>query len=81
MFQIEQAHWFYKDFLCPQRPGLLLLQFPSFARIMFYHVPFLKVLLNDFDTLLEKWKHYKSNVPTYGAILLDEDWDHVSHFL
>lgn len=44
---------------------------------MFNHVPFLKIFLKEFDSLLEKWKEYKSNVPTYGAILLDENWDQV----
>ena len=23
------------------------------------------------DEVLDEWRHYKSNVPTYGAILLD----------
>ncbi|XP_074604531.1 decapping mRNA 2 [Brevipalpus obovatus] len=77
MFQVEQAHWFYKDFVRVQRPSLPALQFRFFARIMFNHVPFLKTLLYEFDSLLEQWREYKSNVPTYGAILLDPSLEHV----
>ncbi|XP_053207599.1 m7GpppN-mRNA hydrolase-like isoform X2 [Panonychus citri] len=77
MFQIEQAHWFYIDFLSVQRPSLPKLQLRVFARIMFNHVPFLKIFLKEFENYFKQWKEYKSNVPTYGAILLDDIMEHV----
>jgi len=80
MFQIELAHWFYIDFYCAQRPELVKYHLRTFARIMFNHVPFLRVFLDRFDDLLEEWKEYKSNVPTYGAIILDKTLEYVCKF-
>lgn len=78
MFQIESAHWFYKDFFRVQRPSLPKVQLRAFARVMFNHVPFLKIFLKEFDIYFKQWQEYKSNVPTYGAILLDDAMEHVS---
>ncbi|XP_015783504.1 m7GpppN-mRNA hydrolase isoform X2 [Tetranychus urticae] len=77
MFQIESAHWFYKDFFRVQRPSLPKVQLRAFARVMFNHVPFLKIFLKEFDIYFKQWQEYKSNVPTYGAILLDDAMEHV----
>lgn len=41
------------------------------------HVPYLREYANSSDKVIEKWREYKSAVPTYGAILLDEDLSHV----
>lgn len=32
---------------------------------------------NNVDKVLEEWREYKQNVPTYGAILLTEELSHV----
>lgn len=41
------------------------------------HVPQLRVHLKNLDEVLENWREYKQTVPTYGAILLDNDLTHV----
>lgn len=46
-------------------------------RQIFQHCSFLKEYANDVDLILEKWKEFKSGIPTYGAILLDKSMDYV----
>lgn len=43
---------------------------------MFKHIPFLRELLPKVDDVLKEFKDYKSNVPTYGAIILDKELRH-----
>lgn len=45
----------------------------EFATHIFNHIPFLKQHVQRIDYILEQWKEYKMNVPTFGAILLNED--------
>ncbi|RWS02748.1 mRNA-decapping enzyme-like protein [Dinothrombium tinctorium] len=77
MFQIELGHWFYIDFHCALRKDLPKLNLRTFCLIMFNHVPFLKKHLTNFDNVLDQWKSYKCNVPTFGAIILDDTLDYV----
>lgn len=70
MFGIELAHWFYIDHVI-ENEGLPRVKFEEFTRVMMKHVPFLRKHANDVDNIIEKFKEYKSSVPTYGAILLD----------
>jgi mRNA-decapping enzyme subunit 2 len=79
MFQVELAHWFYVDFHCVEKGDLPKLHLKTFAKIMFEHVSFLREHLQAFDDVMEKWREYKSNVPTYGAIILDESLENVRH--
>ncbi|CAB3406667.1 unnamed protein product [Caenorhabditis bovis] len=73
-FQVELAHWFYIDHIvegennknCPN------LSFRDFARALFEHCTELRHLANNVDSVISQWREYKSTVPTYGAILLDE---------
>lgn len=45
------------------------------------HLSCLHKYMSNFDRILEQFREYKQAVPTYGAILLDEDLTHVSlHF-
>lgn len=45
----------------------------EFATHIFKHIPFLKPHVQHIDAVLEHWKEYKQNVPTFGAIVLNED--------
>lgn len=71
MFQIEQAHWFYTDQIACQDKSLAKISFKAFCQELFKHVPFLRDLLSKLDDVIKEFKEYKSNVPTYGAIILD----------
>lgn len=76
-FQIELAHWFYLDFYCPDEAKLKPCGMKEFTAHIFQHIPFLRPHANNVDKVLEEWREYKQNVPTYGAILLNEDLTHV----
>ncbi|GAB0097434.1 uncharacterized protein DMENIID0001_130710 [Sergentomyia squamirostris] len=77
-FQVELAHWFYLDFYCGGEDirGVSC-SLKQFAVQIFQHVPFLRMRLPHLDEILDQWKKYKSSVPTYGAILVSEDLNHV----
>ncbi|XP_020295379.1 m7GpppN-mRNA hydrolase isoform X2 [Pseudomyrmex gracilis] len=73
-FQIELAHWFYLDFYCTEEnPKLKSCNFKEFATHIFQHIPFLKPHVQYIDAVLDQWREYKQNVPTFGAIVLNED--------
>ncbi|KAH7729431.1 mRNA-decapping enzyme 2 [Aphelenchoides avenae] len=78
-FQLEQAHWYYVDFYCdnPSYPECKNLRFHEFARQVFYNCDFLLKWRHCVDDILDQFRYYKSNVPTYGAILLDESLNHI----
>lgn len=76
-FHIELAHWFYIDYYCSEDDKLPKCQFKEFARIIFNNVPFLQQHVSKVDSVIDKFREYKMAVPTYGAILLDEEMDNV----
>ncbi|GFT82764.1 m7GpppN-mRNA hydrolase [Nephila pilipes] len=77
-FQIELAHWFYLDFYCEEDSKLPKITLNAFIRIIFGHIPFLqKYNPLEVDTIIADWREYKKAVPTYGAILLDEELKNV----
>ncbi|KAG8177383.1 hypothetical protein JTE90_015937 [Oedothorax gibbosus] len=77
-FQIELAHWFYLDFYCEENPKLPKTALKDFIRIIFGHIPFLqRYTPSEVDTVLADWRDYKKAVPTYGAIILDQDLKNV----
>lgn len=77
-FQVEEAQWFYEDFIRPLDPALPSLSLKAFALRIFQHCP-----------LMSKWSHfhhvtafseflaYKTRVPVRGAIMLNYDMDEV----
>ncbi|KAF7165001.1 hypothetical protein CNMCM6106_001323 [Aspergillus hiratsukae] len=77
-FQVEEAQWFYEDFIRPLDPALPSLSLKAFALRIFQHCP-----------LMSQWSHYhhitafseflayKTRVPVRGAILLNQDMDEV----
>uniref|UniRef100_A0A146KZE5 m7GpppN-mRNA hydrolase n=2 Tax=Lygus hesperus TaxID=30085 RepID=A0A146KZE5_LYGHE len=75
-FQIELAHWFYIDFYSKQKETRKICNLKEFASIVFKHVPFLHPFVEKVDKIIDEWKEYKYCVPTYGAILLNEDLSH-----
>ncbi|KAJ4447670.1 hypothetical protein ANN_09677 [Periplaneta americana] len=79
-FQIELAHWYYLDFYCADEKVENKLKpcgMKEFTAHMFQHIPFLIPHSNNLDAILDQWKEYKQSVPTYGAILLNEDLSQV----
>jgi len=74
-FQVELAYWFYLDMLQPQHSELGKVSIENFAAQMFQHLPSLwKCNARD---ALKRWNDYKSAIPVYGAIILNEKMNRV----
>ena len=83
-FQMETAHWFYIDEYISDEikassytPKLRSCSMKEFAEHMFRHIHFLRGYSDDVETILDDWRQYKLSVPTYGAIMLNEDMSRV----
>ncbi|KAH8087546.1 Dcp2, box A domain-containing protein [Filobasidium floriforme] len=83
-FQVEQAHWFYEDFIRTDRPNLPSFNLKSFSSLFFLSCPLLSHWLNpgssddgdgdngyNYERLWERFMKYKNRVPVCGGILLD----------
>ena len=71
-FQIEQAHWFYEDFLA-DAPGAKLphLHLGAFAEKLFESCELLKPMKEAFPNLMKDFRAYKNSIPVCGCVLLD----------
>lgn len=76
-FQIEEAQWFYEDFIRPLDPRLPSMNLRMFSQRMFQHCPLFAGFSE--DHFLEAFQHflqYKTRVPVRGAIMLNDDMTH-----
>lgn len=79
-FQVEEAQWFYEDFIRPAAaaageplPSLTLRQF---CLALFQHCPLLKGFSDEMHiAAYEEFLAYKVRVPVRGAILMSEDME------
>ncbi|KAG0249240.1 mRNA-decapping enzyme subunit 2 [Mortierella polycephala] len=74
-FQIEQAHWFYEDFVREQNPNLPSFNLKNFSAKFFQHCPLLHEWSNEHETAFANFMEYKIRVPVCGAIILNEAMD------
>ncbi|KAH6917393.1 DCP2-domain-containing protein [Coprinopsis sp. MPI-PUGE-AT-0042] len=72
-FQVEQAHWYYEDFIREENPRMPSLQLKRFTTMMFENCPVLQHW-NSAEAF-NKFMAYKTKVPVCGAIMLNETWD------
>ncbi|KZT54402.1 DCP2-domain-containing protein [Calocera cornea HHB12733] len=72
-FQIEQAHWYYEDFVRPLNPAFPSMSLKRFSAMLFKACP----LLSEFshEQAFEDFQKYKSRVPVCGAVLLNPKMD------
>lgn len=78
-FQIEQAHWFYEDFIREQNPALPSFNLKSFSAKFFQHCPLLHEWANEHETAFANFMEYKIRVPVCGAIILNDAMDKVTY--
>ncbi|KIW64336.1 hypothetical protein PV04_09279 [Phialophora macrospora] len=77
-FQVEEAQWFYEDFIRPLDPSLPSLSLRAFSLRIFQHCPlFSQWSAQHHTTAFAEFLAYKSRVPVRGAILLSEAMDEV----
>lgn len=76
-FQIEQAHWYYEDFVREQNPSLPSFNLKNFSAKFFQHCPLLHEWSNEHETAFANFMEYKVRVPVCGAIILNEAMDKV----
>ncbi|SNX82333.1 related to decapping enzyme [Melanopsichium pennsylvanicum] len=84
-FQVEQAHWFYEDFLRPLNPPLPSLGLRRFSSYLLHTASMIVPLIQqyitggsgqqDLEAAFDEFLKYKTRVPVCGAILLAEDWN------
>ena len=77
-FQVEEAQWFYEDFVRPLDPKLPSLNLRQFCLKIFQHCP----LFSSYDSAIHsqafsEFLAYKTRVPVRGAIMLNEAMDEV----
>jgi len=75
-FQLEQAWWFYEDFLVDRRPNLPHLDLKRFSQQMFEYSPLLPSV-EEFSSLYNKFAKYRRKITNYGCILLSADCSEV----
>ena len=75
-FQVEEAQWFYEDFIRPLDPSLPSLPLRAFSLRIFQHCPlFSQWSAEHYTTAFAEFMAYKSRVPVRGAILLNDAMD------
>ncbi|KAK4046033.1 mRNA-decapping enzyme subunit 2 [Microbotryomycetes sp. JL201] len=77
-FQIEQAHWYYEDFVRPTAANPSLLPsfgLKAFSLLMFKSCPLLHDLIPNHAQIWTSFMAYKERVPVCGAILVSENWN------
>ena len=77
-FQVEEAQWYYEDFIRPLDPDLPSLNLKAFCLRIFQHCPLLSQYSEHHHvTAFEEFLAYKTRVPVRGAILLNHELDSV----
>ncbi|KAG5513693.1 hypothetical protein PMAC_000731 [Pneumocystis sp. 'macacae'] len=74
-FQIEQAHWYYEDFIRELNPQLPSMHLRTFCLTLFGHCPLLWKWKKDQEKAYSDFLKYKIRVPVRGAIILNDACD------
>ncbi|KIJ45581.1 hypothetical protein M422DRAFT_166723 [Sphaerobolus stellatus SS14] len=71
-FQIEQAHWYYEDFIREEKPSFPSYSLKKFSEILFHAVPLLHHWSHDHEAAFNDFMEYKTRVPVCGAVMLND---------
>jgi mRNA-decapping enzyme subunit 2 len=74
-FQVEQAHWFYEDFIREENPKFPSLPLKKFSAMLFRACPMLHQWSHDHEHAFNTFMQYKTRVPVCGAIMLNDTWE------
>lgn len=77
-FQVEEAQWFYEDFIRPTDPSLPSMSLRNFCMRIFAHCPLLAPFsAENHMRAFEEFLQYKTRIPVRGAIMLNQEMDSV----
>jgi mRNA-decapping enzyme subunit 2 len=77
-FQLEQAYWYYEDFLADAHPDALPhFSLEAFTRALFTRSECLQHLKESHEDLVKAFNSYKYSVPVYGCVCLNRAQDKV----
>ena len=77
-FQVEEAQWFYEDFIRPLDPTLPSLNLRAFSLKIFQHCSLFSQWSPEHHmSAFAEFLAYKQRVPVRGAIMLNDDMDQV----
>ncbi|KZW02218.1 DCP2-domain-containing protein [Exidia glandulosa HHB12029] len=74
-FQVEQAHWYYEDFVREENRALPSLPLKKFSAMLFRACPMLRQWTHDHEVAFDNFMQYKTRVPVCGAIMLNDAMD------
>ncbi|EIN13760.1 DCP2-domain-containing protein [Punctularia strigosozonata HHB-11173 SS5] len=74
-FQVEQAHWFYEDFVREQNHNFPHINLKKFSSMMFHRCPLLQQHAANHEASFSHFMQYKIRVPVCGAIMLNPSMD------
>ncbi|KAI8981398.1 Dcp2, box A domain-containing protein [Pilobolus umbonatus] len=74
-FQVEQAHWFYEDFIREIKPELPSFQLKTFSAKIFKHCPLLHQWAHEHERAYADFMQYRFRIPVCGAIILNSTLD------
>lgn len=71
-FQLEEAQWYYEDFVRVQNPSFPSMKLRSFSENLFNVCPLLNIYISDVAAAINHFQSYKSVIPVRGAIILNK---------
>lgn len=76
-FQLEEALWFYIDFVRADNPSLPHVHLKAFVEMMYTAVPVMAELCPSPQDALTNFNSYKNTIPVRGAIIINDSYDHI----
>ncbi|KAL3423334.1 hypothetical protein PVAG01_05081 [Phlyctema vagabunda] len=75
-FHVEEAQWYYEDFIRPLDATLPPMSLRTFCVKIFAHCPLLSIFSHQGSiTAFEEFMNYKKRIPVRGAVMLNEAMD------
>lgn len=71
-FQLEEAQWYYEDFVRVQNPSFPSMKLRSFSENLFNVCPLLTTYTSDVSAAITHFQSYKNVIPVRGAIILNK---------